>query len=272
MLRAFRGEFLIGRRELVKSVFAIACGGFAALILVSPRAWASPRPAQEATADTSTITFDSGGRNISAFIAKPMSAGKHSAVILVHDNQGLTDETRDTAKKFAAEGFVALAPDMLSRLGGTKSPEQSAAAVRELNPMDTVDDLKAAFAYLQSSPDVDSAKISVVGFGWGGWRSFMLATVTPDLYRVVIYSGSTPVPDEPLRDIHAPIMGNYGQYDYQNAGNTIWTTKTMKALGKKYTPYVYPKAMPAFYNSRGRQYDAEAAKTAWERTLQFLKS
>jgi carboxymethylenebutenolidase len=241
-------------------------------MLVSSSAWVSAQPAQESSADTSTITYDSGGRNISAFIAKPKSAGAHPAVIVVHDNMGLSDDTRDTARKLAAEGFVALAPDMLSRRGGTKSPEASIAAVRDLDPMDTVADLQAAFAYLQKSPDVDPTKISVVGFGWGGWRSFMLAMLTPSLYRTVIYSGATPVPDQPLQDIHSPVMGNYAQFDYQNTGNIIWTTKTMKALGKKYTSYVYPNVMAGFYNSSGRQFDADAAKTAWARTLEFLKS
>jgi carboxymethylenebutenolidase len=205
-------------------------------------------------------------------LAKPRSAGKHIAVIVVHDTQGLTDDIRDTAQKFAAEGFVALAPDLLSRSGGTKSPQLAVAAVRALDPMETVDDLKAAFVYLQKSPDVDSGKISVVGFGWGGWRSFMLAATTPTVYRTVVYSGATPVPNQPLEDIQSPVMGNYGQYDYQNAGNAIWTANTMKELGKKYTAYIYPKALAGFYNPRSRQYDAEAAKTAWTRTLDFLKS
>ena len=274
MLLEIVSSMRVGRRHLVKSIFTAACGSLAALafMMVSAPGWASPRPAQGANADTSTVTYDSGGTNISAYLAKPKSAGKHRAVIVVHDTAGLSDDIRDTAQQFAAEGFLALAPDMLSRSGGAKSPEQSAAAVRALDPMDTVADLQAAFAYLQKSPDVDPDKISVVGFGWGGWRSFMLAATTPSLYRTVVYSGATPVPDQPLKDIHSPVLGNYGQYDYQNAGNTIWTAKTMKDLGKKYTPYIYPNAMAGFYNPKGRQYDAEAAKTAWTRTLEFLKS
>jgi len=272
MLREIFSSMRVDRRDLVKSIFSVACGSLAASMMVSAPVWALPRPAQEANADTSTVTYDSGGTNISAYLAKPKSTGKHRAVIVVHDTAGLSDDIRETAQKLAGEGFVALAPDMLSRSGGAKSPEQAVAAVRALDPMDTVADLQAAFAYLQKSPDVDPEKISVVGFGWGGWRSFMLAATTPNLYRTVIYSGATPVPDQPLKDIHSPVLGNYGQYDYQNAGNTIWTAKTMKDMGKKYTPYIYPKAMAGFYNPKGRQYDAEAATTAWTRTLEFLKS
>jgi carboxymethylenebutenolidase len=272
MWREIVGPLRIGRRDLVKSIFTVACGSFAAIMFVSASGWASPRPAQESSADTSTITYDSGGTNISAYLAKPKAGGKHAAVIVVHDTGGLSDDIKETAQKLAAEGFVALAPEFLSRVGGAKGPEDAVAAVRALSPMDTVEDLQAAFAYLQKNPDVDSAKISVLGFGWGGWRSFMLAATTPSVYRTVIYSGATPVPDQPLADIHSPVLGNYGQYDYQNAGNTIWTAKTMKEKGKKYTPYIYPKAMAGFYNPKGRQYDADAAKTAWARTLEFLKS
>jgi carboxymethylenebutenolidase len=242
------------------------------LMLSSLSISAAALPPQGASVDTSTVTYDSGGVNISAYLAKPNDGGKHRAVIVVHDNQGLTDEVRNPAQKFAAEGFVALAPDLLSRTGGTKTPDQAAAAVRELDPMSTVADLQAAFAYLEKSSDVDSGKISVVGFGWGGWRSFMLASVTPTLYRVVVYSGATPVDIVGLQNIRTPIMGNYGQYDFQNAGDTIWTSKTMKQLGKQYTPYIYPQVQAGFYNSKSRQYDGDAAKTAWTRTLEFLKS
>jgi carboxymethylenebutenolidase len=269
---AFRWPARFKSRPLAKSVILTSCLCAAVLMLSGLSVAAAAVPPQGASVDTSTVTYDSGGANISAYLAKPNDSGKHRAVILIHDNQGLTDEVRDAAQKFAAEGFVALAPDLLSRRGGTKTPVQAAAAVRELDPMDTVADLQAAFAYLQKSPDVDSEKISAVGFGWGGWRSFMLASATPALYRVVVYSGATPVDTEGLRTIRTPVIGNYGQYDFQNAGDTVWTSRTMKQLGKQYTPYIYPKVQAGFYNSKSRQYDGDAAKTAWTRTLEFLKS
>jgi carboxymethylenebutenolidase len=263
----------VSGRKLAKPVIALTLGYALLFLLGSLNVCAAPLTpagAQAGTADTATVTYDSGASTIKAFVAKPQGAGKHPAVIVVHDNQGLSSEIRDTAQKFAAEGFVALAPDLMSRAGGTKTPEQSVEMSRQLVPMDTVADLKAAFAYLQKSPDVDPDKISVVGFGWGGWRSFALATVTPGLYRAVVYSGSTPT--EGLQDIHASVMGNYGQYDFPNAGDTIWAAKTMKQLGKNYTSYIYPKVQSGFFDSKSRQYDAEAAKTAWTRTIEFLKS
>ena len=141
---------------------------------------------------TETIHYDSGGFNIDAFVAKPAGGGKHPAVLVIHDNQGLNDSIRDIAKQFAADGFFAFAPDFTSRLGGTRTPDQMADAVARLSPNLSVEDARAAFAYLQKDSEVDATKISAVGFGWGGWRSFMLAISVPELYRAVIYCGSTP--------------------------------------------------------------------------------
>ena len=129
-------------------------------------------PAQEAAAAnvaTETIHFDSGGFNIDAFVAKPAGGGKHPAVLVIHDNQGLSESIRDITKQFAAAGFIALAPDLTSRLGGTRTPDQMAEAVGRLSPNLSVQDARAGFAYLQKDSDVDAAKISTVGFGWGGW-------------------------------------------------------------------------------------------------------
>jgi len=225
--------------------------------------------AQSADVEASTVQYDSSGTNIDAYLAKPKGGGKHAAVIVVHDSQGLTDQIRDVTRQFAAEGFVAMVPDLTSRLGGTRTPAQQAQAIGQLSPTRTVQDLRAGFAFLQKDPDVDSAKISTVGFGWGGWRSFMLAASVPELYRAVVYSGSTPA--QGIENAHAPVLANYAQYDFRVTGNALWTEKTMHEAGKNFTYYVYPKVGHAFYADGGPQYDAEAAKLAWTRTLDFLK-
>jgi carboxymethylenebutenolidase len=121
---------------------------------------------------------------------------------------------------------------------------------------------------LHDDADVDSSKISSVGFGWGGWRSFMLATSVPELYRAVVYSGS--IPSDGYDSIHAPVLANYAQFDFRVTGNALWTERTMTATGKKFTYFVYPKVYHAFY-AEGPQYDAAAAKLAWSRTLEFLQ-
>ena len=119
-------------------------------------------------------------------------------------------------------------------------------------------------------PGVDSGKISSVGFGWGGWRSFRLASTVSELYRAVVFYGTTPT--DGLENIHAPVLANYAQYDFFDTGNSIWTENTMKQSGKKFTYYIYPKTYRAFASAGGPRYDAEAAKLAWTRTLDFLQS
>jgi carboxymethylenebutenolidase len=271
-----RNIFLDGhgftRRRLLK--LALAGGGIfvAASYLLGISGWAAAmNPAQEARStnvDGAMVQYDSGGSNIDAYVAKPKGGGKTPAVIVIHDNQGLNDPMREVTRQFAAEGFVAMAPDLVSRLGAAKAPGSATQAINQLSPRLTVQDLRAAFAYLQKDADVDPAKISAVGFGWGGWRSFMLATSVPELYRAVVYSGATPT--QGFENVHAPVLGNYAQYDFRVTGNAIWTEKTMHEAGKEFTYYVYPSVYHAFY-SAGPQYNADAAKLAWTRTLDFLK-
>jgi carboxymethylenebutenolidase len=274
-------RIILGRKFLEKAcgftrhkilLLALALVGIFLCSRYSLAAWSSAaKPAQDtpaANVDVTTIQYDSGGVSLDAFIAKPKGSGKNPAVIVIHDNQGLNDPMREAARQFAAAGFVAMAPDLASRLGAAKSPGQAMQAINQLTPNQSVQDLRAAFAYLQKDPDVDPAKISAVGFGWGGWRSFMLATSVPELYRAVVYSGATPT--DGLENVHAAVLGNYAQYDFRVTGNALWTEKTMREAGKEFKYYVYPSAYHAFY-SAGPQYNADAAKLAWTRTLDFLK-
>ena len=244
---------------------ALFCAGRFVRSVVSP----SIAAAQErGSAGGETVHFDSNGFNLDGFLAKPAGGGKHPAVLVIHDNAGLTDSVRDVAKQFADAGFMALAPDFSSRLGGTRTPAQMAAAVGQLSPNVSVQDARSAFAYLQKDPDVDASKISTVGFGWGGWRSFMLALSVPDLYRAVVYSGTTPT--QSFDGDHAPVLAHYAQFDFRTTGNALLTEKQMTEAGKKFTYFVYPQANRGFYFP-GSQYNADHAKQAWTRTLDFLK-
>jgi carboxymethylenebutenolidase len=268
---SLHGRGFTRRRQLKLALAAAGVFLFPSYFL-SLGAWAAgAKPAQEAltgTVDAATVQYDSGAVNLDAYVAKPKGGGKSPAVIVIHDNQGLNDAMREVTRQFAVAGFVAMAPDLASRLGATKAAGQAMQAINQLSPTLTVQDLRAAFVYLQKDPDVDPAKISAVGFGWGGWRSFMLATSVPELYRAVVYSGATPT--QGFENVHAPVLGNYAQYDFRVTGNAIWTEKTMHDAGKEFTYYVYPSVYHAFY-SAGPQYNADAAKLAWTRTLDFLK-
>jgi carboxymethylenebutenolidase len=267
----FNGRGFTRRKRWKLALAAAAIFVFASYLLGLSGGAAAAHPAQEAppaNIDTATVQFDSGGLPLGAYVAKPKGGGKNPAVIVIHDNQGLNDAMRELTRQFAAAGFVAMAPDLASRPGAVKSPGQAMQEIGQLSPALTVQDLRAALAFLQKDPAVDPAKISAAGFGWGGWRSFMLATSVPELYRAVVYCGSTPT--EGFENVHAPVLANYAQFDFRVTGNALWTQKTMHDAGKDFTYYVYPGAYRAFY-SPGPQYDADAAKLAWTRTLDFLK-
>src|SRR3989338_6507656 len=263
---------LIDRRELLRSVIA-ATGSYTAahLFLESSGLAAtliSQVETQEANVEAQTVQYPSGQFQIEGYLVIPKGGGRHPAVLVIHENRGLNEHTR-----FAAEGFVALGPDLLSRVGGTakmRTPEEAIRAIGQLPPYDSVADLKAGFAFLEKHPDVDPQKISSVGFCWGGWRSFMLATEEAKLSRAVVFYGSTPAAG--LEKIQAPVLAHYGQLDHRITGNAIFTEKTMKQSGKKFAYHVYPNAYHAFFNDTGPRHDPEASKLAWARTLEFLRS
>ena len=134
---------------------------------------AAERPAV-AEVETETVRYASGSVNISGHLLRPAGgAARRPAVVLVHDDQGLTDAVRESARLLAAEGFVALAPDLLSRLADIPAPAPTGrpvAPVARLPLEATVQDVAGAFELLARDPGVDAGRISVIGFGWGGWR------------------------------------------------------------------------------------------------------
>jgi carboxymethylenebutenolidase len=236
---------------------------------------ARPNPAQmgSPSVDAQMVKFSSGDASVAAYLAKPGGAGKHAAVIIAHDSGGLNDAAQELTKRFAEAGFVTLTPDLVFRSGDAKPRQEIYMALGRVPLTRPVDDLKAAFSYLQQDPTVDSTKISVVGIGWGGWRAFKLAEDTPALYRAVIFYGQTP-DDDSLKKIHVPILAHYAQYDFHVTGNAIWTEDQ---LGKTFKDYVYADSDRGFFVDGGpgspgpTAGNVAAAKLAWTRTLEFLK-
>ena len=130
-----------------------------------------------------------------------------------------------------------------------KTAEDATEAIGGLPLFGVIDDLKASVEFLSWHASVDSPKISSVGFCWGGWRSFMLATVEPRLYRAVVFYGSSP--QSGFENIQAPVLAHYAEWDTRITGNALWTEQMIKQAGKKYQYYVYPKTEYAFFNDTG---------------------
>src|SRR5207245_4077450 len=127
--------------------------------------------------DAENVEYPSRDLKIQGYLAKPKAEGIRPAVMLIHDDGGLNDHIRELARRLATSGFVALAPDLLSRAGGLakmKTSEEAAEALNRLSVDASVQDMKSGFSWLQSNLKPSSGKISAVGFGWGGWHRFLL--------------------------------------------------------------------------------------------------
>ena len=198
---------------------------------------------------------------------------------------------RDTAQLFADEGFVAIAPDLLSRASGRLGEPAGRLSVTAVSLDQTVEDSASAFNFLQSASYVDSERISVVGFGWGGWRAFKLAELTPSLYRAIVSYGTTS-DDGRLDQIRARVLAHYAEYDFQTTAQAL---ATKRRLGRRFTYHLYPEMDRGFFGGssgeidyvaliRGRESGpndstsatassevAVAVQLAWDRTLAFLQ-
>ena len=234
----------------------------------------SPAESDNANVDSTAVKFPGEGVTIEGYLSKPKGKGPFSAIILLHQNRGLNEHIRDVARRLAAQGYATLAPDLLSRQGGTAAfatPDDATKAFTNIKDDDVVRDLDAAYKYLNSNSSVKKDDIAVMGFCWGGQRSFLYATANPKLKAAVVFYG-TPPPEDKIEKIQAPVLGNYGETDQRVTSTVAGTIETMKKLGKSYDPKIYPGAPHAFFDDTNpKSYNEAAAKDAWPRTLEFLK-
>jgi carboxymethylenebutenolidase len=225
---------------------------------------------------THNVEYQGKAGAVAAYLARPVKAGKYPAVVVIHENQGLTDHIRDVARRVAKEGYVALAPDFLSRQGGTAKANPKGGGLpnmRELAPWRTVaEDVASGFAYLNVLPDARSDKYGLVGFCWGGEMTFAAATQIPTLDAAVVFYGRSPDPLDLVKEIKAPVMAHYGEKDPGVNKGIPDTIEAMKKYNRFYDHRIYPGAQHAFNNdTNAERYNAQAAKEAWGRTMDFFK-
>ena len=268
----------LNRRDLFTRLIAVT-GTYATAQLFLERSGlaatiVSDIESQNADVDSSTVEYLNGEVKLSGYLSQPKKKGKYPAIVVIHENRGLNDHTRDVARRFAAEGFVALAIDALSRKGGTAAmdtPEKVREAFGAIPATDVMSDLNAGLSYLNSHQNVKKNKLASIGFCWGGARSFMLSTETNKLAAAIVFYGTAPT-DELLAKVHCPVFGFYGETDERITSVVPKVSETMKKLGKSYEYKIYPGAQHAFFNDTNQQrYNAEAAKDAWTQALTFLR-
>lgn len=216
---------------------------------------------------------------VKTFVVYPERKEKAPVVIVIHEIYGLSDWIRGVADQLAADGFIAVAPDLLSGKGpdggGTEAfPDRDAVrgAVRGLADDEVIARLDAVRAHALALPAA-SPKSATIGFCWGGATSFKYATRQAQLNAAIVYYGTAPVDGAQLAKITAPVLGLYGGNDGRVTQTTELTATTMKGLNKPYDVHVYEGAGHGFLRQQDGQNgaNAKAAKEAWKQTLAFLK-
>jgi carboxymethylenebutenolidase len=221
---------------------------------------------------TETVSYPSGSETISGFLVLPDGGGKHPAIIVIHEWWGLNDWVKDQAQKYAGLGYVALAVD-LYRGKVAATPDDAHILMRGLADDRGLRDLQAAFSYLSSRPDVDSAKIGSVGWCMGGGWSIKLAEDQPKLAACVVNYGSLPSDPAIIAKIHAPVEGNFGADDKGIPPTDVRAFEAaMKAAGKPTDIKIYDGAGHAYQNPNNTQgFRPEAAADSAQRITAFFQ-
>lgn len=250
-------------------------GGLAAALTLLPalgngRAQAQIVPEKDSRLDIARVGYDAAGTRINGYWAKLKGGAKHPAVIVIHENRGLTPHIQDVARRMALEGFLAFAPDMLSPLGGTPADEaEGPAMIGKLNADETVQRLAAVVPFLARNAEC-TGKVGVVGFSWGGGMVNRVMAAGASLSAGVAYYGAQ-IPAADVPKISGPLLLHYAGNDARiNAGIPDFEA-ALKAGGKPYQIYTYEGAGHGFNNDTGQRYDKEAAQLAWSRTIAFFK-
>jgi carboxymethylenebutenolidase len=240
-------------------------------LLESNYAHAATVPTDDRRLDTGRTTYLGATGEIKAYMARPKGAAKLPAVIIIHENRGLNAHIEDVTRRVALEGFFALAPDLLSPLGGTPADEDTARdMIGKLDRKQMVQNAASAVPFLKKHAN-GNGKVGVVGFCWGGSPAGQVAVDAPDLDAAVVYYGQQPDASE-VEKIRAPLLLHYAGLDARiNAGIPAFVDALKKA-NKNYVMYMYEGANHAFNNDTSEaRYHKQAAEQAWSRTIAFLK-
>jgi len=217
------------------------------------------------------VQFPFAGGKTGGYLSVP-EKGTGPGVVVIQEWWGLVDHIKDVCDRFAAEGFVALAPDLYH--GKTaKSPDEAGKLMMALRIDEAEKDLGAAVQYLSTQDSTTSEKVGVVGFCMGGALSLYTATKNPNIGACVIFYGGHPNVKPDLANLHAPVLGLYAENDgFVTPASVHELERKLKDLGKQIEVTIYPGADHAFFNeSRPEVYNAEAAADAWQRTVKFLR-
>lgn len=273
----------IGRREFIAGAgkFATAAVSAAALVeMLRPNyAWAIQVPEDDKRLKTESVTVPSpaGNGHIDCYLVRPAAArGKLPGIIVIHENRGLNPYIKDVARRLAVAGYMALAPDGLTSVGGYSGDDENGAKLfQQVDGAKMREDLYAAAVYLKNRPDC-TGKLGAIGFCFGGGIVNGLAVrMGSDLAAGVPFYGSQPNADDTAK-IKAPINAQYGELDARITGGWPAFDAELTKAGVPHEGHIYPGANHGFHNDTTPRYDEAAAKEAWQHALdwfdKYLKS
>lgn len=267
----------IDRRQFIDKLSVYAIGGLTVTSLLS---FIMPNyedtlqiQADDPRLESGFITYNSpeGGGEIRGLLSRPAKAeGKLPGIIVVHENRGLNPYIEDVGRRAALAGFISLAPDALTPLGGYPGNDDDGRALQRQRDRDEMlEDFIAAYRYLKTHSECNG-KVGVVGFCFGGWISNMMAVRIPDLAAAVPFYGGQP-DAESVPEIQAPLLLHFAGLDQRvNQGWPAYEA-ALKEHGKDYVAYMYPEVNHGFHNDSTPRYDEAAARLAWERTIDFFE-
>ena len=266
---------VIDRRAFMDGVGKFAIGGVTTASLVAALmpnyALAAQVDEKDPAIKTETITFKSpkGNGDTKGYLVKPAKAGTYGAVVVIHENRGLNPYIADVARRLGKAGFIALAPDGLTSLGGYPGTDEKGKEMQaKLDKDKLLQDFIAAHDHAKTMKDVNG-KIGAVGFCFGGGVANAMAVRIPTLAAAVPYYGAAPKTG--IENIKAPLLIHMGELDKRI--NAMWPDyeKALKANKKSYEAHIYPKANHGFHNDTTPRYDKEQAELSWKRTIDFFK-
>jgi carboxymethylenebutenolidase len=266
----------LDRRAFMERLSKLA-GSAAAAAAIAPMLSASQAvaaivPANDKRLKAEDITYPGPKGTLSGYLVTPAGAsGPLPAVMVVHENRGLNPHIEDVARRIALEGFLALAPDLLSGQGGTPEDEDKARdMIGNLKQRDTIADAVATVKFLKNDPR-SNGKVGVIGFCWGGGIANQTAVNSTDLIAAVVYYGAQPKPEDAKR-IKAKMMLHYAGLDERIDAGIKDFEAALKTSGVPFQIYMYDGVNHAFNNdTSAARYNKEAAELAWSRTVAFLK-
>jgi len=265
----------LDRRQFLQKLAYLAGGTAAALsllsVLESNNAEAQIVASDDPRLNTQYINYPGVTGEVRAYFARPKADGKLPGVVVIHENRGLNAHIEDVTRRVALEGFLAMAPDALSPVGGTpEDPDQARALIGKLDSQSTIKNFVAAVEYLKNY-SMSTGKVGVIGFCWGGGMANQVAVNSPDLIAAVPYYGKQPAAAD-VPKIKASLLLHYAGLDEWIDPGIPAFEAALKAASVNYQIYMYEGAKHAFNNdTNAERYNKEAAQLAWKRTISFLK-